>query len=86
MEKTHVTTSGHDPQKMTEETDTEVKEDSLETTTTMASTAKSPQDTKTTTIKVATAEAQDIKAMKERTTKVPNKRIQRVQPVPGGNA
>jgi hypothetical protein len=35
----------------------------------MVSTAKSPQDTKTATIKAATAEAQDIEAMKEKTTK-----------------
>jgi hypothetical protein len=69
MEKTRVTTSGRDPQRMIEETDMEVKGDGLETTTTTALIAKSPQDTKTTAIKKATAEAQDIEVMEKRTTK-----------------
>jgi hypothetical protein len=51
MEKTHATTSGRDPQRTTEEIDTEVKGDGPEITTTMALIAKSPQDTKTTAIK-----------------------------------
>jgi hypothetical protein len=69
MEKTRVTTSRHDPQKTIEETDMETKGDSPEITTTMAPTAKSPLDTKTTAIKEIIAEAWDIEAMKKRTTK-----------------
>jgi hypothetical protein len=40
MEKTRVTTSAHDPRRMTEETDMEVKEGDPETTTIMAIIAK----------------------------------------------
>jgi hypothetical protein len=39
MEKTHATTSEHDPQRMIEETYMEVKEDGPAITTTMAPTA-----------------------------------------------
>jgi hypothetical protein len=40
MEKTRATTNGRDPQRMTEETDMEAKEDGPVITTTMAPTAK----------------------------------------------
>jgi hypothetical protein len=40
MEKTPATTSVHDPRRMTEEIDMEVKEGDLETTTIMAITAR----------------------------------------------
>jgi hypothetical protein len=66
MEKTHVTTSGRDPQKMIEEIDMEIKGDGPEIMTTTAPIAKSPLDTKTTTIKKVIAEAQDIEATKKR--------------------
>jgi hypothetical protein len=69
MEKTHVTISGHDLQKMIEETDMETKGDGPEITTTTAPTAKSPPDTKTTTIKETIAEARDIEATEKKTTK-----------------
>jgi hypothetical protein len=69
MEKTHVTTSGRDPQKMKEELDMEIKGDGPEITTTMALIAKSPQDTKTTAIKEVIVEARDIKATEKRTIK-----------------
>jgi hypothetical protein len=42
MEKTHVTTSGRDPQRTIEEIDMEIKGDGLKITTTMAPIAKSP--------------------------------------------
>jgi hypothetical protein len=69
MEKTRVTTSRRDPQKTIEETDMEIKEDDPEITITMAPTAKSPLDTKTTAIKEVIAEAQDVEAMEKRTIK-----------------
>jgi hypothetical protein len=69
MEKTHVTTSGRDPQKTIEETDIEIKGDDPEIMTTTAPTAKSPLDTKTTAIKEVIAEAQDIEATEKRTIK-----------------
>jgi hypothetical protein len=40
MEKTHATTSGHDPQRTIEETDMEVKEDGLAIIITTAPIAK----------------------------------------------
>jgi hypothetical protein len=69
MEKTHVITSGPDPQKTIEETDMEIKGDDLEIMTTTAPTAKSPLDTKTTVIKEVIAEAQGIEATEKRTIK-----------------
>jgi hypothetical protein len=69
MEKTHVTTSGHDPQKMIEETDMEIKGDDPEIMTTTAPTAKSLLDTKTTAIKEVITEAWDIEATEKRTIK-----------------
>jgi hypothetical protein len=69
MEKTHVTTSGRDPQKTIEETDMEIKGHGPEITTTTAPTAKSPLDTKTTAIKEMIAEARDIEATEKRTIK-----------------
>jgi hypothetical protein len=67
MEKMHATTSGRDLQRMTEETDMEVKGDDLETTTHTAHTAKSPQDIKTTATRETTVEARDIEATERRT-------------------
>jgi hypothetical protein len=61
------TTSGRDLQRMTEETDMEVKGDDPETTTPTARIAKSPQDIKTTAIKEMIAEVQDIEATERRT-------------------
>jgi hypothetical protein len=69
MEKTHVTTSRRDPQKMIEEIDMEIKGDDPEITATTAPIAKAPQDTKTTTIKEVIAEARDIEATKKMTIK-----------------
>jgi hypothetical protein len=69
MEKTHVTTSGRDPQKTIEEIYMEIKGDGPEITTTTATIAKSPQDTKTTAIKEVIAEARDIEATEKRTIK-----------------
>jgi hypothetical protein len=69
MKKTHATTSGRNPQRTIEEIDMEVKGDGPKITTTMAPTAKSPQDTKTTAIKEVIAETRDIEAMEKRTTK-----------------
>jgi hypothetical protein len=69
MEKMHVTTSGHDPQKMIEETDMKIKGDDPEIMTTTVPIAKSPLDTKTTAIKEVTAEAQDIEATEKKTIK-----------------
>jgi hypothetical protein len=69
MEKTRVTTSGRDPQKMIDETDIEIKGDGPEIMTTMAPTAKSPLDTKTTAIKEVIAKAQDIEATEKRIIK-----------------
>jgi hypothetical protein len=67
MEKMRATTNGHDLQRTTEETDMEVKGDDPETTTPTASTAKSPQDIKTTVIKETIAEARDIAVTEKRT-------------------
>jgi hypothetical protein len=69
MEKMRATTSGRDLQRTTEETDMEVKGDDPEITTPTAPIAKSPQDTKTTTIKEVIAEARDIEATERRTIK-----------------
>jgi hypothetical protein len=69
MEKTHVTTSGPDPQKTIEETNMEIKGGDLEITTTTAPTAKSPLDTKTIVIKEVIIEARDIEATEKRTIK-----------------
>jgi hypothetical protein len=69
MEKTHVTTSGRDPQKTIEETDMEIKGDDPEITTTTVPIAKSPLDTKTTAIKEVIAEARDMVATEKRTIK-----------------
>jgi hypothetical protein len=69
MEKMRATTSGHDPQRTTEETDMEVKEDDPETTTSIALITKSPQDIKTTVIKETIAEARDIAVTEERNTR-----------------
>jgi hypothetical protein len=69
MEKMRATTNGHDLQMTTEETGMEAKEDDPETTTPTALIAKSPQGTKTTVIKETIAEARDIAATEERTTR-----------------
>jgi hypothetical protein len=69
MERTHATISERDPQRTIEEIDIEVKGDGPEIMTTMALIAKSPQDTKTTTIKEVSEEAQDIESMERRTIK-----------------
>jgi hypothetical protein len=69
MEKMHVTTSGHDPQKMIEEIDMKIKGDDPEITTTTAPIAKSPPGTKTTATKEVTAEARDIEATEKKTIK-----------------
>jgi hypothetical protein len=67
MEKMPATTNKHDLQRMTEETDMEVKGDDLETTTPTAHIAKSPQDIRTIVIKETIAEARDIEATEKRT-------------------
>ena len=64
----HATTSGHDLQRTTEETDMEAKGDDPETTIPTALIAKSPQDIKTTVIKETIEETRDIAATEERTT------------------
>jgi hypothetical protein len=69
MEKTRATTSERDLQRTLEETDTEVKGDGPEITTTTAPIAKSLQDTKTTAIKEVIAEARDIEVTERRTIK-----------------
>jgi hypothetical protein len=69
MEKMRATTSGRDLQKMTEETDMEVKGDDPEITTPTAHIAKSPQDIKTTVIKEMIAEGRGIEATERRTTR-----------------
>jgi hypothetical protein len=66
MEKMRATTNGHDLQRTTEETDTEVKGDDPKTSTSTALITKSPQDIKTTVIRETTAEARDIAATEER--------------------
>jgi hypothetical protein len=81
MEKMRATTKGRDLQKTIEEIDMEVKGDGPEISTTMALTAKSPQDTKTTATKEVIEEVQDIEVTEERTIKIPRKRIQRIQPL-----
>jgi hypothetical protein len=62
MENMCATINARDHQKMTEETDTEVKEEDPTIMTIMALTAKEPQDTKTTATKATTAKVWDTAA------------------------